>query len=124
MERVLFGFEKHLLPVPWSLFKRIVTRTARRSGHVLGDLDDDHRRVHHYVVRELPRTAAPMPPEQISEALNMPLAQVVPIVDELERRKIFLFRPGGREIEWAYPVTVAQTPHRLAFSTGEQINAA
>ena len=110
--------------MPWFLFKKLVTRESQRSGHLVGDLDDDHRRVHHFVVGELPRTALPMPPEHIAEELGMPLDQVVSIVDELEGRKIFLFRPGGREIEWAYPVTVAETPHRVEFSTGERINAA
>jgi hypothetical protein len=124
MKRVLVGLGRHMLPVPWHLFKRLVVMESKKSGHVLGDLDDDHRRVHHFVVEELPRTAVPMPPEHISEALEMPLDQVIPIVDELERRKIFLFRPGGREVEWAYPVTVAETPHRVEFSTGERINAA
>jgi hypothetical protein len=113
-----------MLPVPWRLFRKIVARETTRTGRVLGELDDRHRLVHHFVVRELPRTAVPMAPEFISEKLDLPLSRVVPIVDELERRKIFLFRPGGRDIEWAYPVTVAATPHSVAFSTGERINAA
>ena len=124
MERVLFGFKRHMLPVPWFLFKKVVALEEKKTGRVLGNLDDQQRLVHHFVVRELPRTAVPMGPEYISEALGMPRDQVVPIVDELERRKIFLFRPGGREIEWAYPVTVAPTPHKVEFSTGERINAA
>ena len=124
MERVLLGLGRHMLPVPWPLFQKMLVKESKKTGHVLGDLDDDHRRVHHFVVRELPRTAVAMPPEHISESLGMPLERVEPIVDELERRKIFLFRPGGREVEWAYPVTVADTPHRVELSTGERINAA
>jgi hypothetical protein len=113
-----------MFPVPWLLFQKIVARETKRTSHVLGDLDDHHRLVHHFVVRELPRTAVPMSPEYISQGLDMPLDQVIPIVDELEGRKIFLFRPGGREIEWAYPVTVTPTPHLVEFSSGERINAA
>jgi hypothetical protein len=36
----------------------------------------------------------------------------------------FLFRNEHGAVEWAYPVTAARTPHRVAFSTGERINAA
>ena len=36
----------------------------------------------------------------------------------------FLFGDEWGAVEWAYPVTAAQTPHRLAFSSGERINAA
>ncbi|MBI5477877.1 MAG: hypothetical protein HY906_03410 [Deltaproteobacteria bacterium] len=124
MERVLLGYRRHLLPIPWALFKLVVGREAARTGRVLGGLDDEQRRVHHFVVRDLPRLARPMPPEHIAAALDLPLGRVIPILDELERRLIFLFRPGGRDVVWAYPVTVAETPHRLTFSTGERLNAA
>jgi hypothetical protein len=36
----------------------------------------------------------------------------------------FLYRNERGEVTWAYPVTVAQTPHRLTFGSGEQVNAA
>jgi hypothetical protein len=124
LERVLLGFRRHVLPIPWVLFQRLAGREAARTGRVLGGLDAEQRRVHHFVVRELPRFAAPMPPEHVAAGLGLPLARVIEILDELERRLIFLFRPGGRDVVWAYPVTVAATPHRVAFSTGERLNAA
>jgi hypothetical protein len=97
---------------------------ANKTHRALGGLDDEQRRVHHFVVRDLPRLAEPMPPEHIAEALEMDLNRVIEIVDELERRLIFLFRSGGHDVVWAYPVTVAETPHWMAFSTGERLNAA
>jgi hypothetical protein len=124
MDRVLLGFKRHMIPVPWPIFTRLVRKGATKAARAIGPLDDEQRRVHHFVVGDLPRIAEPMPPEHIAEALRMPLEQVVPIVDELERRKLFLFRPGGRDIVWAYPVTAASTPHHMAFSTGERIDAA
>jgi hypothetical protein len=36
----------------------------------------------------------------------------------------FLYRGGGESVTWAYPVTVDRTPHRVAFSSGEQTYAA
>ena len=56
--------------------------------------------------------------------LNMELNCVVSILDELERKLTFLYRDGAGAVVWAYPVTVEQTPHRITFSTGEQIYAA
>jgi hypothetical protein len=124
VQRVLLGLRRHMLPIPWALFTRVMRREARKTGRALGGLDDEQRRVHHFVVRDLPRLGAPMTPEHIAAALDLPLARVVAILDELERRLIFLHRPGGREVVWAYPVTVATTPHRVTFSTGERLNAA
>jgi hypothetical protein len=124
METVKLGFRRHMIPLPWALVQRAVRRSSEKTGEKLGGLDAEQRRVHQFVVRDLPRLAAPMRPEHIVNALQMPLARVVEILDELERRLVFLFRPGGRDVVWAYPVTVAETPHHLEFSTGERLDAA
>jgi hypothetical protein len=124
MNKVLLGFDRHMVPIPWFVFTRVLPREARKSKRALGGLDDEHRRVHHFVVRELPRLAAPMSPEYIADGLKLEQSRVVEILDELERRLIFIFRPGGREVVWAYPVTVEPTPHKLAFSSGERLWAA
>ena len=124
METVLLGFKRHILPIPQALFRRAMKAGADKTYRVLGGLDDQQRRVHHFVVRDLPRLAEPMPPEHIANTLEMDLDRVIEILDELERRLMFLFRPNGRDIVWAYPVTVAETPHWMAFNTGERLNAA
>jgi hypothetical protein len=124
MNKVLLGFNHRMLSIPWFVFTRLVPREARKSKRALGGLDEEHRRVHHFVVRDLPRLAAPMAPERIADRLDMELPRLIEILDELERRLIFLFRPGGREVVWAYPVTVEPTPHKLAFSSGERLWAA
>jgi hypothetical protein len=124
MQKVLLGIKRHMLPIPEALFRRAMKAGTRKTYRALGGLDEEQRRVHHFVVRDLPRLAEPMPPEHIAGALEMDLDRVIEIVDELERRLIFLFRPGGRDVVWAYPVTVAETPHHMAFSTGERLNAA
>jgi alkylated DNA nucleotide flippase Atl1 len=124
MRRVLFGLGRHLLPVPWALFAAGVRRAARTTQRALGELTPEQRRVHHFVVRELPRLGRPMAPADVAGALGIPAARVGEILDELERRLIFLFRPDGRDVAWAYPVTVEPTPHTLAFSSGERLWAA
>lgn len=124
MRRVLLGCKHSMVPVPWALFTLILRRGARKTKAVLGGLDDDHRQVHHFVVKNLPSLARPMPPEFISARLKMEEGRVIEILDELERRLIFLFRPGGRDVVWAYPVTAEPTPHKLTFSSGERLWAA
>ena len=124
MKKVLLGFRRLMLPVPWGLFRRLLPRMAGKTRRVLGGLNHEHRQVHHFVVRELPRLATPMPPDFIAENLEMNVDQVVEILDELERRLIYLFRPDGRDVVWAYPITAEPTPHRLAFSSGERLWAA
>ena len=124
MKKVLLGFKRHMLPIPWALFRRAVPREARKTNRALGGLDEEQRQVHHFVVRELPRLGQPMPPDYVATELQMDETRVVEILDELERRLIFLYRPGGRDVVWAYPVTAEPTPHRLAFSSGERLWAA
>jgi hypothetical protein len=124
MKKVLLGFRRHMLPIPWSLFQRAVPSEARKTSRALGGLDEEHRRVHHFVVRELPRLGQPMSPDYVAAALQMSEARVVEILDELERRLIFLYRPAGRDVVWAYPVTAEPTPHHLDFSSGERFWAA
>ena len=68
--------------------------------------------------------AGPMPPDYIADRLKLDKERVIQILDELEQRLIFLFRPEGHDVVWAYPVTAEPTPHKLAFSSGERIWAA
>ena len=84
----------------------------------------DHHRVREYVVLELPKVNAPISPQQIAESLNLPIDRVNFLLDDLEKHMTFLYRNGEGAVTWAYPVTVDQTPHRVDFSSGEQIYAA
>ena len=124
MNRILIGYKRFMVPVPWGLFCRVFPKEAAKTNRALGRLDDEHRQVHRFVVRELPRLGRPMPPDFIAESLALDPARVGEILDELERRLIFLFRPGGRDVVWAYPMTAEKTPHYMAFSSGERAWAA
>jgi hypothetical protein len=124
MKRLLFGFKRHMIPIPWGLFTRMAPRDIAKNSRAFGRLDDEHRRVHHFVVRELPGLAGPMGPDYVARMLGMETDRVVAIMDELEHRKLFLYRPGGRDVVWAYPVTVEPTPHRVTNSCGESTWAA
>ncbi len=56
--------------------------------------------------------------------LQLPLAQVETILDELEQQLLFLVRNEAGAVSWAFPVTVEPTPHQLDFSTGERLYGA
>jgi hypothetical protein len=60
----------------------------------------------------------------ISKNLNIEPERVVSILEELEKNLTFLYRNEQGAVIWAYPVTIEKTPHRITFSTGEQIYAA
>ena len=117
------GFLRHLLPVPMRLVRLAVGRDARRMRAGLAFMSPDHHRVRDFVVSELPRSGHALGPDAIAAGTGVPRARVDEVVADLERHLTFLYRTGGQEVDWAYPVTVDATPHRLTFSTGERLNA-
>jgi hypothetical protein len=122
---VLLGFWKAMVGVPPGLWRNeIVKNAARTRERVTRLVGDDHRRVQHYCVRELSQIGRPLRPEDIAAALDLPLHRVHSLLDDLEAGMTFLYRNPSGAVHWAYPVTVDETPHRVTFSTGEQIHAA
>jgi hypothetical protein len=121
---LLLGFKRFLLRIPRPIWQQEVARSARAGQKSLAFMTSDHHRVRDFVVREMPRIAMPIPPERIAQDLGLELGRVVSILDELERKLTFLYRNPQGAVTWAYPVTVEPTPHRLTFSSGEQIYAA
>lgn len=81
-----------------------------------------HHAVRNFVVRELPRNnGRPLSPAQIARSLRMSVKSTTALLEDLERRLFFLVRDARGDVSWAFPVTSDQTPHRLYFSTGENI---
>ena len=121
---LLLGLWRFLLRIPRPIWQREVEQSAMAGEKSLAFMTPDHHRVRDYVVRELPRIAKPITPEIITQSLNMQLSQVISILDELEKNLTFLYRNEQGAVIWAYTVTIEQTPHRITFSTGEQVYAA
>ncbi len=122
---LLLGAWKYMLPVPRRIWQGQVTRDAHFAmEHGLDFMSDDHQRVRDFVVTEIPRAARPLSPAYISERLGLTSDSVIHILDDLEKHMTFLYRNPHGEVAWAYPVTAEHTPHRVSFSTGEQIYAA
>ena len=123
-EWMMAGVWRHMLRLPDQLGWKRVRQLGERAREVVGEVSPQHRAVHHFVVRELPRFGRPMPPEHIADGLELPVARVTEILAELEARKGFLFRDEDGAVVWAYPVTAEPTPHRIRFKSGETLYAA
>jgi hypothetical protein len=109
-----------MIPIPRMVWQPLMRAGGRKAGASLGFMSEDHHRVRDFAVLELPRAGAPLSPMAIAEALDLSLARVRRILDELEQHLTFLFRSDGEEVTWAYPVTLDETPHHARFSSGEE----
>jgi hypothetical protein len=118
-DSLLLGVWRYLIPIP-----RQVWQSQVQGDADLSFMSDDHHRVRDLAVLALPRSRKPLTPESIAQALELSCARVISILDELEAHMTFLFRNEQGAVTWAYPVTVDQTPHRVTFSSGEQVYAA
>jgi hypothetical protein len=123
-DSLLLGLWRCLLPLPPAVWKGEVSKGAQDTVRRLGFMSEEHHLVRDFVVRELPRLGQPLSPGFIAQELELPEARVVALLDELEKNMTFLFRDQEGAVTWAYPVTVDRTPHRVTFSTGEQVYAA
>ena len=91
-ESVLLGRGRQLLRLPREMWEQHLAQVPEHSGDRLRFMTEDSHRVRYFVVKELPLTGKPIAPEEISAALQMPLARVEAILEELERQLFFLVR--------------------------------
>lgn len=122
--KLMLGLWRYVIEVPPFLWEKGVQQGKRKFEREHGALSDEKRLIHHFAVRELPRNSRPLPPELISDGLGIPVDRIRAALDYLEQRMTFLFRNDDGDVVWAYPVTVAETPHRIMFDTGERLYAA
>lgn len=122
--KILIGIGHKMIPGPVFILNREIEKMAKIMKARVHKLPEEKRRIHHFVVRELPNAGQPISLEFIAQGLKMPIDRVSTLVDEMEKDKSFFYRCHSEGINWAYPVTVDNTPHRVTFSTGEQANAA
>lgn len=123
-ETILVGRGREIVSVPRREWEDRLSKVPERMKIRLGFMSEPHHKVRYFVVKELPRYGKPIPSEHISEELQMPIAEIDRILADLEKNLFFLVRNEDGDVSWAFPVTVEHTPHRLTFSTGEQVYAA
>ena len=122
--KAFIGIWRFMIPLPQALIKKDIRKMADAICRKTADVSDEERKVHRFVVMTMTETNEPVAVEYIAEMLDMPLDRVKDIVDKLEEMKVFFYRYNSQGINWAYPVTVENGVHKMAFSTGEQFNAA
>jgi hypothetical protein len=123
-EQILLSRNGGLVRMPRSEWEAELAAAPQRIAARLEFMTPDHRRVREHVVRELPRSGAPITREAIAADLRIDSDRVAEILGDLERRLFFLVRRPEGAVSWAFPVTVDRTPHALAFDSGERCFAA
>lgn len=123
-ETILMGQGRQITHIPCEGWEHHLSQVPQHTKAELSFMSEEHHRVRYFVVRELPRVGKSLSPKFIAQELNLSVAWVNVILDELEKRLTFLFRNEGGAVAWAYPVTVDRTPHHVTFSSGEQLYAA
>jgi hypothetical protein len=123
-EKILLGRDQKMVEVPQATWKQHLAQIPQHSQSRLDFMTETHHKIRYFVVKELAHRQKPIEPELISDYLNMPLELVNSALEELERKLLFLVRNEQGSVAWAYPVTVENTPHKITFSSGEQLYAA
>jgi hypothetical protein len=122
--KFMIGFWRYMVSVPPFLWEKEISKAKKKFEKEFGFMSEEHRLVHHFVVRQLPYAGRPLSPEVVAHKLNLSVGQVNVILDDLEKHMTFLFRNSQGEVVWAYPVTVEETQHHVTFNTGEELYAA
>lgn len=122
--RLMSGLWRFMLSIPPFLWEKQIAKGKERLRSNVRFMTEEHRAVHHCIVRELPKVGTPISPEFIADKLSIPLDTVESIFHDLAEHMTFICRNSEGMAAWAYPVTAEKTPHHVAFSTGEQIYAA
>jgi hypothetical protein len=122
--KLMTGVWRYMLGVPPFLWEKQIQKAERKVKRSTGFMTPEHRSVHHFVVREMPRLGRPIPQELASQELSLTSERVSDILRDLEKRLTFLYTNSDGQVTWAYPVTVEKTPHSMTFHSGEQLYAA
>jgi hypothetical protein len=124
-DTILIGRREKILEIPAENWREHLSRARQHSQKRLSFMTVDHHRIRNFVVRELPLyQGKPLSAAEISQRLDLPIARVVAILEELQKNLFFLVLNVAGEVSWAFPVTSDWTHHRLSFGSGEGIFAA
>ena len=122
--KLLAGVWRTMVGVPPFLWEKQIEKARYKVKKSTRFMSSEHRRVHQYVVRELPRVGGAISAERVSGDLALDRERTIGILRDLEKYLTFLVRDEQGSVVWAYPVTVEKTPHRITFDSGEQLYAA
>ena len=122
--KMYMGIGKFMVPIPLAISNRGLQKGVSGAEIKAQCLSEEERRVHHFVVRKMASVEEPIKAELVAEETGLPVDEVEKVIDKLESLKTFLYRSDGRGIDWAYPLSLDDTGHRMTVTTGESFNAA
>jgi hypothetical protein len=118
---ILVGTGREIRRAPDDAFVQSIKGLPARMVSRLAFMTGDHHLVRDFVVREMPQQRSPISPLGIANVTGLDLRRVSVVLSDLERNLFFLVRDSDGNVSWAFPVTTSVTPHRLRFSTRENI---
>jgi hypothetical protein len=118
------GIGGFMIPVPQVISARGLKRGVAGAKAKADLLSDEECAIHHFIVKKMAVAKKPITAELVGEELGVPVNRVEKIIDKLEALKTFLYRSDGRGINWAYPLSLENTGHKITVSTGERFFAA
>ncbi|MGO9119066.1 MAG: hypothetical protein ACLQPD_15840 [Desulfomonilaceae bacterium] len=122
--KLMAGIWRYIVGVPPFLWEKQIEKAVGKAKISTEFMTSEHRLVHHFVVREMPRLGRPIPSELVAEELALAPESVSEILRDLEKHLTLLCSNSDGDLSWAYPVTVDKTPHAVTFHTGERLYAA
>jgi hypothetical protein len=122
--KMYMGVGRFMIPIPQMISNRGLEKGAAGAKAKAELLSEEERKVHYFVVKKMAIAKEPITAELVGEELDMPLERVEKTIDKLESLKTFFYRSDGKGINWAYPLSLENTGHRMTVSTGEEFSAA
>jgi hypothetical protein len=124
VRKMYMGIGKFMVPIPLAISNSGLKKGVSGAETKAQCLSEQERRVHHFVVRKMALVDEPIKAELVAEETGLPLNEAEKAIDKLESLKTFLYRSEGKGIDWAYPLSLEDTGHRMTATTGESFNAA
>ena len=122
--RMLMGIGRFMIPIPRVIASKGLEKGASGARAKTDLLSPEERKIHYFIVDRMAETKTPLTAEQVGKELDLPVDRVEAIIDKLEELKTYLYRSDGKGIDWAYPLSLEDTGHRMTDSTGERFFAA
>ena len=120
----LMGIGRFMIPLPQVITASGLKRGVSGAKAKADSLSEEERKIHHFIVRKIAGAKEPITAERVSEELDVPVSRVETIIDKLEAMKTFLYRSNRKGVDWAYPLSLNNTGHRMTAGTGEWFFAA
>ena len=122
--KLYMWFRGFMMQIPPLLSDKGARKGEKGAKANADSLSKEERRVHHFIVMKMAVIKNPITAELIAGELGMPTDQAHEIINKLENLKTFIYRSDGKEINWAYPLSLENTGFRMTASSGEQFFAA